>query len=85
MFNRLIFASCLLLLPTVVVGQVSSPAGPKIQLREVRTYSGSGNSPHGWGAVGVPLLRISYSDYPDGIGEVLREGANPRMVSHGTR
>lgn len=29
-----------------------------------------------------PLLRISYSDYPDGIGETIKSGANPRRVSN---
>lgn len=51
-------------------------------LGEVRTWDGTGNHPLDNGAVGSPLLRLSGTDYPDGLGEVLRTGANPRMVSN---
>lgn len=51
-------------------------------LGDVRTWDGTGNHPDDLGAVGTPLLKISGADYPDGIGEVLRSGANPRRVSN---
>ncbi len=54
----------------------------RINLGEVRTWDGTGNHPDDLGAVGTPLLRLSGTDYPDGIGEVLRSGANPRAISN---
>ncbi len=54
----------------------------QVFLRDVRSYSGEDNHPNGWGSVNIPLLRISYSDYPDGIGEVIRSGPNPRTISN---
>ncbi len=77
---RMVAAVCCVLLPSVAWCQ--GPSGSGIRLREVRTYSGEGNSSYGWGSVGRPLLRNSYADYPDGIGEVFRDGANPRAVSN---
>ncbi|MGI9515934.1 MAG: peroxidase family protein [Pirellulaceae bacterium] len=56
--------------------------GYGIRLGEVRTYTGVDNHREDLGAAGLPLLRVSWSDYPDGIGEELREGANPRAVSN---
>lgn len=53
-----------------------------IHAGEIRTMDGTGNNPLDLGAVGSPLLRISGTDYPDGLGEVMRSGANPRMVSN---
>ena len=49
---------------------------------EPRTTNGSANHPRNAGATNSPLLRISYADYPDNIGNQVRVGANPRIVSN---
>jgi hypothetical protein len=73
---------CLSLLAGNAAGQDGRQGKYRILLRDTRTYSGAGNSRFGWGAVGLPLLRLSYIDYPDGIGETFRQWPNPRQVSN---
>lgn len=51
-------------------------------LKEVRTITGEGNHSDDRGATGSVLLRRSHADYPDGNGEMIRDGANPRRVSN---
>ncbi len=64
------------------LAQGSNRGRNPIFLRDVRTYSGVDNNRNDWGAVGIPLLRISYSDYPDGLGEEFRQYPNPRSISN---
>jgi hypothetical protein len=77
---------CLSLFAPVSAGHVLAQefhhGGHTFVLRDVRSYSGEGNNRNDWGAVGIPLLRNSYSDYPDGIGEEIRSNPNPRDVSN---
>ncbi len=54
----------------------------KFRITEVRSWSGVDNHPEDLGAVGQPLRRVSFSDYPDGSGDAIRAGANPRRVSN---
>ena len=70
----------------MVPGSIMAQSGPgngyQIKLTEIRTYTGVDNHRQDLGSVGMPLLRLSTSDYPDGIGEVLRNGPNPREISN---
>ena len=64
------------------LAQNLQPAGLGFSLHEVRTITGENNHPQDLGAAGKVLIRLSYADYPDGAGEKIREGANPRTVSN---
>lgn len=66
----------------LVNGQVEAARPGRFRLTEVRTITGVDNHIDDLGAAGSILVRISEADFPDGAGEVIREGANPRRVSN---
>ena len=83
--NRLVFVLGII----ACLSQLSFAQSPKrrgrrkplrIRLSEVRSYSGVDNHPDDYGAADQPLLRIGPADYPDGAGEMICLGANPRRV-----
>lgn len=55
---------------------------PAFRLTEVRSLSGEGNLPDDRGAAGQLLLRLSAIDYPDGLGDQMVVGPNPRRISN---
>lgn len=49
-----------------------------------RSYTGTSNNlirPE-WGSIGIPLLKISYADYKDGVSEIQTSRPNPRIISN---
>ena len=57
-------------------------ASAQVHMTDVRTITGAGNHPDDSGSAGSVLIRISEADFPNEIGEEIREGANPRLVSN---